>query len=124
MINHGVSENVMKKMIEASERFFSLKEEEKKEFESSGILDPIKCGTSFSNKAIDKLLWRDYLKVITHPHFHSLHKPQGYRYFYIGRRYFNFSFNNLIILDNYQTKNKGTTNPKNTLLSSYNQKSQ
>ncbi|KAB2603371.1 1-aminocyclopropane-1-carboxylate oxidase-like protein [Pyrus ussuriensis x Pyrus communis] len=68
----------MKEMIDACRRFFELPEEEKKEFHTKNLLDPIKCGTSF-NVAIDKVrLWRDYLKVIAHPKFNSLYKPAGY----------------------------------------------
>ncbi|XP_050107528.1 2-oxoglutarate-dependent dioxygenase 19-like isoform X1 [Malus sylvestris] len=78
VINHGVPESLMKEMIDACQRFFELPEEEKKEFHTKNLLDPIKCGTSF-NVAIDKVrLWRDYLKVIAHPKFNSLYKPAGY----------------------------------------------
>jgi isopenicillin N synthase-like dioxygenase len=78
VINHGVPESLMKSMIEVCHKFFDLPEEEKKEFQSRKLLEPIKCGTSF-NVAIDKVrLWRDFLKVIAHPEFHSLHKPADY----------------------------------------------
>lgn len=80
MINHGVVDSVVKNMMDACERFFNLAEEEKKGFQTRGVLDPIKYGTSF-NVAIDKVfLWRDYVKVIAHPQFHSLTKPIEYRY--------------------------------------------
>ncbi|KAB2634820.1 2-oxoglutarate/Fe(II)-dependent dioxygenase [Pyrus ussuriensis x Pyrus communis] len=63
VINHGVPESLMEAMVDACQRFFELPEEEKKEFQTRNLLDPIKCGTSF-NVAIDKVrLWRDYLKV-------------------------------------------------------------
>ncbi|CAL2277865.1 unnamed protein product [Prunus armeniaca] len=76
--NHGVPENLMQSMIDVCHRFFDLPEEEKKEFQTRNLLDPIKCGTSF-NVDIEKVhLWRDYLKVITHPEFNSLYKPAGY----------------------------------------------
>ncbi|KAM2007852.1 hypothetical protein FF1_002798 [Malus domestica] len=68
----------MKQMIDACQRFFELPEEEKKEFHTKNLLDPIKCGTNF-NIAIEKVrLWRDYLKVISHPKFNSLYKPARY----------------------------------------------
>ena len=71
----------MKGMIEACKAFFNLAEAEKEEFRGTrDVLDPIKCGTS-SNIAIDKvLLWRDFIKVIAHPHFNSPYKPAGFRY--------------------------------------------
>ncbi|PON33011.1 Oxoglutarate/iron-dependent dioxygenase [Parasponia andersonii] len=79
VINHGVEESVMKGMIDECEAFFNLTDEEKKEFQGTrNALDPIKCGTSF-NVAIDKvLLWRDFIKVISHPEFNSPHKPAGF----------------------------------------------
>ncbi|XP_015886184.3 2-oxoglutarate-dependent dioxygenase 19 [Ziziphus jujuba] len=78
VINHGVPESLMKNMIEVCQGFFNLPEEEKKVYQTRNLLDPIKCGTSF-NVEIDKvLLWRDFLKVISHPQFHSLPKPEGY----------------------------------------------
>ncbi|KAH7524878.1 hypothetical protein FEM48_Zijuj06G0165900 [Ziziphus jujuba var. spinosa] len=79
LINHGVPESLMKNMIDVCQGFFNLPEEEKKVYQSRNLLDPIKYGTSF-NAEIDKvLLWRDFLKVISHPRFHSLPKPEGYR---------------------------------------------
>ena len=71
----------MKRMIDVCEAFFNLTAEEKKEFQGTGnVLDPIKCGTS-SNVSIDKvLLWRDFIKVKSHPDFNSPHKPTGFRY--------------------------------------------
>ncbi|KAB2635568.1 protein SRG1-like [Pyrus ussuriensis x Pyrus communis] len=78
VINHGVPESLMEAMVDACQRFFELPEEEKKEFQTRNLLDPIKCGTSF-NVAIDKVrLWRDHLKVIAHPEFNSLYTPAGY----------------------------------------------
>ncbi|XP_062077056.1 2-oxoglutarate-dependent dioxygenase 19-like [Humulus lupulus] len=79
VINHGVEERVMKGMLHMCEAFFDLRDDDKKEFQgTANVLDPIKCGTS-SNVAIDKvLLWRDFIKVISHPHFNSPHKPLGF----------------------------------------------
>ncbi|KAL5563942.1 hypothetical protein UlMin_033689 [Ulmus minor] len=79
LINHGVPESVMKEMINACETFFNLSDEEKKEFRGTkDVLDPIKCGTSF-DVAIDKVfLWRDFIKVRSHPQFYSPHKPIGF----------------------------------------------
>ncbi|KAJ4848943.1 hypothetical protein Tsubulata_034179 [Turnera subulata] len=77
--NHGVPENLMKAVMDASREFFDLTEEEKKEFVGKHVLDPIRCGTSF-NASVDKVFfWRDFLKVIVHPDFHSPHKPAGFR---------------------------------------------
>ncbi|KAF4373686.1 hypothetical protein G4B88_030029 [Cannabis sativa] len=85
LINHGVGESLMKRMIEMCRDFFNMPAEEKPEIISNNkganrsVLEPIMYGTSF-NVAIDKvLLWRDFIKVISHPHFNSPHKPQGFR---------------------------------------------
>lgn len=70
----------MERMIDASKRFFDLTEEEKREFSGKHVLDPIRCGTSF-NASVEKIFfWRDFLKVIVHPQFHSPNKPAQFRY--------------------------------------------
>ena len=83
MINHGIAENVIKSMIDMSDAFFNLTEKEKKEFQGTGkMLDPISCGTNFTDTAVnDKILcWRDFFRVIAHPQFNSPYKPDGFRY--------------------------------------------
>ncbi|KAG4954812.1 hypothetical protein JHK87_040406 [Glycine soja] len=78
LINHGVSETLMDKMLRASQRFFDLSEEEKREYAGGKVLDPIRYGTSF-NLMVDKaLFWRDYLKCHVHPHFNVPSKPHGF----------------------------------------------
>lgn len=79
VVNHGIPENLMKDVIDGTEGFFNLREEEKKEFEGKNVLDPIRCGTSFNTSKEKAFFWRDYLKVFVHPQFHSPNKPQGYR---------------------------------------------
>ena len=81
MTNHGVPERLINAVIEGCRGFFELSEEEKLEFEGKHVLDPIRYGTSF-NASVDKVLcWRDYLKVVVHPHFHFPNKPSGFRYY-------------------------------------------
>ncbi|KAL8188962.1 hypothetical protein R6Q57_029482 [Mikania cordata] len=79
VINHGVSESLMKMVIEKSSEFFCMREEEKKEYEDKGVLDPIRYGTSFNPKEDAIFYWRDFLKIIVHPEFHSPDKPVGLR---------------------------------------------
>ncbi|OMO85206.1 hypothetical protein CCACVL1_10366 [Corchorus capsularis] len=80
VINHGVPESLFKAIIEACRAFFELPEEEKQEFEGKHVLDPIRCGTSF-NVSVDKVLfWRDFLKFLMHPNFHSPTKPSCLRF--------------------------------------------
>ncbi|KAI3525547.1 hypothetical protein L1887_04408 [Cichorium endivia] len=78
VINHGVPETLMKMIIEKSNEFFNLTDEEKKDFEEKDVLDPIRYGTSFNSKKDKVFCWRDFLKVIVHPEFHSPNKPVGF----------------------------------------------
>ncbi|XP_060179378.1 2-oxoglutarate-dependent dioxygenase 19-like [Lycium barbarum] len=78
VVNHGIPENLMKEVIDGTQGFFNMREEEKKEFEGKHVLDPIRCGTSFNASKEKAFFWRDYLKVFVHPKFHSPSKPQGY----------------------------------------------
>ncbi|XP_055819962.1 2-oxoglutarate-dependent dioxygenase 19-like [Solanum dulcamara] len=78
VVNHGIPENLMKDVIDGTEGFFNLREEEKKEFAGKNVLDPIRYGTSFNTSKEKTFFWRDYLKVFVHPQFHSPNKPQGY----------------------------------------------
>ena len=83
LINHGVEESVMQRIIDATDGFFNLTEEEKKEFEGTKhVLEPISSGTSFSGTPTNgrPLIWRDYYKFIVHPQFNSPYKPAGFRY--------------------------------------------
>ncbi|XP_059448402.1 2-oxoglutarate-dependent dioxygenase 19-like [Corylus avellana] len=80
VINHGVPERLIERVIEGIRGFFDLTEEEKREFEGKNVLDTIRCGTSF-NTSLDKVFfWRDFLKVIIqHPHhLHFPNKPAGF----------------------------------------------
>ncbi|KAF4374840.1 hypothetical protein G4B88_031043 [Cannabis sativa] len=78
LINHGVGESLMKRMIEMCRDFFNMPAEEKPEIISNNkganrsVLEPIMYGTSF-NVAIDKvLLWRDFIKVVTNGKYKSV----------------------------------------------------
>ncbi|KAM0012350.1 putative flavanone 3-dioxygenase [Helianthus debilis subsp. tardiflorus] len=79
VINHGVPKSLMNMVIEKSKEFFDLRDEEKKEFEENGVLDPIRYGTSFNSKKDEIFYWRDYLKIIVHPEFNCPNKPLGLR---------------------------------------------
>lgn len=80
LVNHGVPETLIKEMMDMSNKFFNMTEEEKLEFVAHGVLDPIRCSTGFNKVNHDKdLLWRDYLRLIVHPVFNCPHKPPGFR---------------------------------------------
>lgn len=76
LINHGVPETLRDELLRASQSFFDLTEEEKREYAGRNkLFDPIRCGTSF-NVTVDKtLFWRDYLKCHVHPQFNAPSKP-------------------------------------------------
>lgn len=79
MINHGVAETVMTEMVDICREFFDLEEEEKREYETKHVLDPIRYGTSFNPKMEKVFFWRDYLKIMVHPNFHAPTKPSRFR---------------------------------------------
>ncbi|GFP86786.1 flavonol synthase/flavanone 3-hydroxylase [Phtheirospermum japonicum] len=76
VVNHGIPEALMRGMIEVTNDFFNLPEEEKPEFQPKNVLDPIRYGTSF-NTAKEIFCWRDFLKLFVHPHFHCPLKPDS-----------------------------------------------
>lgn len=69
----------MNMVIEQSNAFFNLTDEEKKVFEEKNVFDPIRYGTSFNSKKDEVFYWRDFLKVIVHPEFHCPNKPISFR---------------------------------------------
>ncbi|GMY38868.1 protein DMR6-LIKE OXYGENASE 2-like [Fagus crenata] len=78
LINHGIPESLMEAVIEGIRGFFDLTEEEKREFEQTNVLNPIRYGTSF-NRSIEKVsFWRDFLKAFVHPEFNFPNKPAGF----------------------------------------------
>ncbi|XP_022141029.1 protein DMR6-LIKE OXYGENASE 1-like isoform X2 [Momordica charantia] len=79
VMNHGVEERVMREMIDICREFFDLTEEEKTEYKTEHVLDPIRYGTSFNPQKEKVLFWRDYLKIFVHPKFHSPTKPPRFR---------------------------------------------
>ncbi|KAA0061143.1 protein DMR6-LIKE OXYGENASE 2-like [Cucumis melo var. makuwa] len=79
VVNHGVEEKLMKELMEICIEFFELKEEEKREYETKHVLDPIRYGTSFNPKVEKAFFWRDYLKIKVHPKFHAPTKPTRLR---------------------------------------------
>ncbi|CAI9091225.1 OLC1v1026190C1 [Oldenlandia corymbosa var. corymbosa] len=63
LINHGISEAIVREMKEATRRFFELPYEERAKYMSSDVYTPVRYGTSF-NQSKDKVFsWRDFLKI-------------------------------------------------------------
>jgi len=81
LTNYLVSKSIMEKMVDEVFGFFNLREEEKQEYAGKDVMEPIRYGTS-SNVSMDKVLfWRDFLKIVVHPEFHSPQKPPGFRFY-------------------------------------------
>ncbi|MFS7980929.1 putative flavanone 3-dioxygenase [Helianthus anomalus] len=96
----------MNMVLEKSKEFFDLTEEEKKEFEEKGVLDPIRYGTSFNSKKDEIFYWRDFLRVIVHPEFNFPSKPLGLRLCFIGYSVFLLSVFGLASLRGFRTRNR------------------
>ncbi|CAA2950952.1 DMR6-LIKE OXYGENASE 2-like [Olea europaea subsp. europaea] len=69
----------MRAMLDVSNEFFNLPEEEKPKFEPKDVLEPVRYGTSFNSAKEKVFCWRDFLKVFVHPEFHCPHKPTALR---------------------------------------------
>ncbi|KAI9096751.1 hypothetical protein K1719_025930 [Acacia pycnantha] len=79
LTNHGISEKLMKEVMEKSHEFHNLPVEERKEFADKGPLASIRHGTSFYPESELFHYWRDYLKVMTLPEFNFPHNPPGFK---------------------------------------------
>ncbi|RAL49456.1 hypothetical protein DM860_012889 [Cuscuta australis] len=79
VVNHGIPESLIREVIEVTDKFFNMPEEEKKRFEGKHVLDPVRCGTSFNASKEKALFWRDFLKVFVHPEFHCPSDPRAFR---------------------------------------------
>lgn len=81
LINHSVSKSLMERMVDQVFAFFNLREEQKQEYAAGkDVMDPIRYGTSFNASADKVLFWRDFLKILVLPEFHSPDKPAGFRF--------------------------------------------
>ncbi|XP_054783445.1 probable 2-oxoglutarate-dependent dioxygenase SLC1 [Prosopis cineraria] len=67
LVNHGIAEDVIKKMIEVTGRFFNLSFEERCKYMTPDMTAPVRYGTSFSQTKDTVFCWRDFLKLHCHP---------------------------------------------------------
>ncbi|KAI9086265.1 hypothetical protein K1719_031719 [Acacia pycnantha] len=67
LVNHGIAEDVIRKMREVSGRFFDLAYEERAKYMIPDIRAPVRYGTSFSQTIDTVFCWRDFLKLQCHP---------------------------------------------------------
>ncbi|KAG2406119.1 Protein DMR6-LIKE OXYGENASE 1 [Vigna angularis] len=67
LVNHCISDDVVRSMIDVSGRFFDLPLEERVKYMTTDMGAPVRCGTSFSQTKDSVLCWRDFLKLLCHP---------------------------------------------------------
>ncbi|ESW34811.1 hypothetical protein PHAVU_001G183300 [Phaseolus vulgaris] len=67
LVNHCISDDVIRSMIDVSGRFFDLPLEERVKYMTTDMGAPVRCGTSFSQTKDKVLCWRDFLKFLCHP---------------------------------------------------------
>ncbi|KAJ1377328.1 Oxoglutarate/iron-dependent dioxygenase [Sesbania bispinosa] len=67
VVNHGISDDVMKSMMDVSGRFFDLPFEERAKYMTADMRAAVRYGTSFSQKKDTVFCWRDFLKLLCHP---------------------------------------------------------
>ncbi|KAL0384429.1 UNVERIFIED_CONTAM: putative 2-oxoglutarate-dependent dioxygenase SLC1 [Sesamum radiatum] len=81
LVNHGIPDNLLKDIKEASLEYFELPEEDKRRYEAKSASDPINSGSgSVMNTANQRInLWRDFVKSYVHPEFHCPDKPHQLR---------------------------------------------
>nr|XP_043618575.1 probable 2-oxoglutarate-dependent dioxygenase SLC1 [Erigeron canadensis] len=67
LINHGINNETIGKMLDVSKRFFELPFEERQRYMSSNLYAPVRYGTSFNQNNDGVFCWRDFLKLSCHP---------------------------------------------------------
>lgn len=67
LVNHCISDDVARSMIDVSGRFFDLPLEERAKYMTTDMRAAVRCGTSFSQTKDSVLCWRDFLKLLCHP---------------------------------------------------------
>ncbi|QHO26045.1 probable 2-oxoglutarate-dependent dioxygenase SLC1 isoform X1 [Arachis hypogaea] len=78
LVNHGISEEVIRKMKDVMGRFFNQAYEERAKHMTSDMKAAVRYGTSFSQNKDSVFCWRDFLKLLCHPLSHYLpHWPQS-----------------------------------------------
>nr|ACU22804.1 unknown [Glycine max] len=63
LVNHCISEDVVRSMIDVSGRFFDLPLEERAKYMTTDMRAPVRCGTSFSQTKDTVLCWEGFLET-------------------------------------------------------------
>ncbi|XP_028778356.1 protein DMR6-LIKE OXYGENASE 2-like [Neltuma alba] len=67
LVNHGIPDDVLRRMMDVSWRFFDLPYEERARFMTTDVQAPVRYGTSYSPTRETVFCWRDFLKLLCHP---------------------------------------------------------
>ncbi|CAL0299345.1 unnamed protein product [Lupinus luteus] len=67
LVNHGISNDVIKNMLDVSGRFFNLPFEERAKYITSDVRAAVRYGTSFNQTKDTVFCWRDFLKLLCNP---------------------------------------------------------
>ncbi|KAK2973982.1 hypothetical protein RJ640_013543 [Escallonia rubra] len=68
LVNHGVPVTLIDKVCDASNEFFNLSEDEKRNFDGKNAFNPIRCGSSYHNSRMAKIS-QTSLQVTDYIHF-------------------------------------------------------
>lgn len=78
VVNHGIPEEILSSMVNASKRFFEMPLSEREKYMSADTNSPVRYGTSFNQTNDGVFCWRDFLKLMCHPLPHVLsHWPSS-----------------------------------------------
>ncbi|KAK9126552.1 hypothetical protein Scep_015398 [Stephania cephalantha] len=72
VVNHGISIEIIRHMMDVSRRFFELPFEERSKYMTSDMRSPARYGTSFNQNKDGVFCWRDFLKLICPPSSNAL----------------------------------------------------
>eukprot|EP01018_Ginkgo_biloba_P036148 Gb_34108 [translate_table: standard] len=67
VVNHGIPETTMEKMMQAAREFFALPEGEKMIYFSAETSSKVRYALSFNSKRDKILSWRDFIRYSCHP---------------------------------------------------------
>lgn len=63
LVNHGIAENIVRDIVNASGKFFDLPFEERAKYMSSDMYSTVRYGTSVNQTKDQVFCWRDFLKL-------------------------------------------------------------
>ncbi|KAK4419282.1 putative 2-oxoglutarate-dependent dioxygenase SLC1 [Sesamum alatum] len=67
LVNHGIADEIISNMVNASKRFFEMPFSDREKYMSADMTAPVRYGTSFNQTNDGVFSWRDFLKLVCHP---------------------------------------------------------